>query len=283
VLHNEHEGFAPIIAGPQPRIKTELPINHQGPHSAPANGSVEDPVMLPADDTSELQAELCQRENTVLKIAKMLADGDSVLIWGMKGTGKTTLANFLFGLLISRTPNVILISCWPDAPKKKLDDILLEHARAKFPDLTNKELATTDMIFIVDEAQEALKTAKSRTAWNALIRVSESSETRPRFCILSNHGILPEFHSVFASMPEISHLKTHGNGDGHLSLFFTITEFEDFFQQNHALYGFELDQEAATRIYWLTAGHPAILRLILRYIKLVSCKLNNYGHWISNI
>lgn len=269
MLHRECEDSVPVVAGPPPRIKTELPTNHQIPYAAPVSDSGEDAVLLPEDDATELQAELCQRKNTVLKIAKMLADGDSVLIWGMKGTGKTTLANLLFEILISKTSHALLITCWPDAPKKKLDDILLEYARTKFPDLTNKDLTTTDMIFIVDEAQEALKTAKSRTSWNALIRASESSETRPRFCIFSNQGILPEFNSVFASMPEISHLRTHGNGYGHLSLFFTTAEFEDFFQRNRALYGFELEQEAADHIYELTAGHPAILRLVLRYVKLV--------------
>jgi hypothetical protein len=270
MLHNEHEGFTPIIAGPQPRIKTELPNNIQGPCSAPANTSTEDTIVLPVDDATELQAQLCQRENTVLKIAKMLADGESILIWGMKGTGKTILANLLFEFLSSKTSRVILIQSWLGASKKKVDDILIEHARTQFPDWTDDDLVTKDLIFIIDEAQEALKTAKSRSAWNTLMKASESSETRPRFCIFSNQGILPELHSVFASMPEISHLKTHGNGDGHLSLFFTMAEFEEFFQQNHAFYGFELEQEAAEHIYSLTAGHPAILRLILRYIKLVS-------------
>lgn len=274
ILHNGHEGSsASTKPGSPPQMKIEPHTEiRQGP-STPSNELVGNiagsPLLLPGD-AAELPVELCHRESTVRKIAQKLMEGESVLIWGMKGTGKTTLANFLHEVLISENWKVILIPSMRDATKKKVEEILVERARDRFPGSTNDELPVKDLIFIIDEAQESLKTSRLRSAWNNLIKASQTSDAGPTFCILSDRGIVPERDSVFAELFEISHLPTHASGDGQLSLFFTIADFEEYFQRNRALFGYELDREAACHVYWLTAGHPTILKLIMHYIKLVS-------------
>lgn len=277
VLHKGHDGSSAATKPESPpQMKIEPHIGIRQGLSTPSNelvGNISGSPLLPPGDANELPAELCHRESTVRKIAQKLREGESVLIWGTKGTGKTTLANFLYEGLISENWKVILIPFMPDVTKKKIEDILLEHVRNKFPESANEELPVKDLIFIIDEAQESLKTSRLRSAWSNVIKASQSSDAGPRFCILSDRGIVPERGSVFADLPEVSHLPTHASGDSQSSLFFTIANFEEYYQRNQGLFGFQLDQEAACHIYWLTAGHPTILKLIMHYIKLVSFAL----------
>lgn len=273
-LHDGHDGSSTSTTFELPlKIKTEPHSNVSLGLSTPSDdliGNSPTPQIFTAGDATKLPAELCHRESTVRRIAQMLIDGESVLIWGAKGTGKTTLAHFVYEILVSEDWKAILIPSWPAATKKKTEDILFEHARDKFPEITNEELLVKHLIFIIDEAQEALKTSRARSPWNNIIKERQSADAGPAFCIFSNQGIVPENHSVFASISEISHRLTHGSGDGQLSLFFTNVEFEEYFQRNRGLLGYDLDQEAACHVYWLTAGHPTILKLTMHYIKLVS-------------
>ncbi|KAF3388098.1 hypothetical protein DPV78_012097 [Talaromyces pinophilus] len=271
VLHDGYDGSSTSTkADSPPHMKTEPHIEIRQGLSTPSNELVDGisgSPSLPPGDADELPAELCHRESTVRKIAQKLMEGESVLIWGTKGTGKTTLANYLYEILISENWKVILIPSMPDATKKKVEEILLEHARDKFSGSTNEDLLK-DLIFIIDEAQDSLKTSRLRSAWSNLIKASQSSDAGPRFCIISDQGVVPESNTVFADLPEVSHLPTHASGDGQSSLFFTIADFEEYFQRNRGLFGFELDQEAACHVHSLTAGHPTILKLIMHYIKI---------------
>ncbi|RAO72244.1 uncharacterized protein BHQ10_008256 [Talaromyces amestolkiae] len=272
-LHDGHDGSSASTTFKLPlHMKTEPHSDVRQGLSTPSDdlmGNIPTSQLFPAGDATEIPARLCHREGTVQKIAQMLIDGESVLIWGAKGTGKTTLAHFVYEFLISGNWKAILIPSWPAATKKKTEEILLEHAKDKFPETTNEELLFRDLIFIIDEAQETLKTSRARAPWNNIIKEPQSSDVGLAFCIFSNQGIVPESYSVFASIPEISHRLTHGSGDGQLSLFFTTVEFGEYLQRNRGLLGYDLDQEAACHVYWFTAGHPTILKLTMHYIKLI--------------
>lgn len=274
ILHDGHNGSSTSTEPESPNLKTEPHIDVRQGISTPSNDFIDNllaSTLLPVGDAAKIPADLCNRESTVRKIAQMLMDGGSVLIWGAKGTGKTTLAKFLYEVLMSENWKAILIPSWPDATKKKVEEVLLGHARNTFPELINEGLLAKDLIFIIDEAQESLKTLRARSAWSSLIKASQSSDVRPRFCIFSNQGIVAEKQSVFASMPEISYPHLYGSDDDdQLSLFLSTAEFEEYFQRNCGLLGYDLDQEAACHVYCFTAGHPTILKLIMHYIKLVS-------------
>lgn len=268
MMHKEHDDSTTLTYDrSRPRIKPELLDNgsrddiHQHAASLPPRetGSVD---VLP-----EVQEEICQRSDTVLAIAKLLAEGESVFIWGGQGAGKSTLAKLLFDMLDTAAAKAILIPCWPRAAR--MEDILLDGVKKKYPSMNFQELSNENLIFIIDEAQESLKTTRARGIWHKIMEQPTSTGCRPRFCIISNQGVLPEPHNVFSAMPEISHLITHGNGDGTLSLFFTAAEFVEYFQKNRICYGFNLDEQAVAEVYSVTAGHPTLVSLVLRYVRLV--------------
>lgn len=289
-LHRDHQLLDdPLASTSQPQLKTEIqPSNMQltSPESE-LNLETTAPALLlvhrepgnttQAQSLQENSLQTCQRRRTVLQIIRML-DCESVLIWGMSGSGKTTLAYLLLDSLIKKGQKVVFVAAWPEgAAKKKPEEVLLEQARTGFPSISNSDLLTEDIIFIIDEAQETLKQER---AWNSVINRSAGG---PRFCFFSSQGMFAESNSKFATMPEISYLITHGNGDGYLSLFFTRPEFEDFLQLNYARFGYLLSEEAAHRIFGLTAGHPSLTGLILDYVKIVSTHRYDVTRYPTNV
>ncbi|OKL57847.1 hypothetical protein UA08_07302 [Talaromyces atroroseus] len=282
-LHRDHNigEMASISVGSQPQLKVE-PMSDFQPLQVPLErGSSHDTTLLGPSSTSipeyaQVQPHptvICERQQTVSEILLILDKYRSVFIWGMPRSGKTTLAFLLYEHLSRKNEKVVFIESWPDI-RKKPEEILFEHARVKYPDISGEEISTQDFIFLVDEAQETL--TKQKSTWNALIKnlINLNNNSKgPRLCLFSSQGMFAEYNNVFATMPEISYLKTHGNGNGGASLFFTASEFETFLTQCGSI----LSKEAAEHVFWLTAGHPLLTQLILEYVDM------NYNRTVATL
>jgi AAA domain len=287
-LHKDlNEGeVVPLNLGSQPRLKIEPMSDVQSLHGLTDRGTNFDPTLLGSSSMSvpdyvQQAAQqprsivICERQQTITEILVILDKYRSVFIWGMPRSGKTTLAYLLYEHLSRNDKKVVFIENWPEVQRKKPEEVLLEHARVKYPDISGEEISTQDFVFLIDEAQETL--TKQKSAWNALIKnlinLNKNNNNKgPRLCLFSNQGMFAEYNNVFATIPEISYLKTHGNGNNSASLFFTASEFENFLAQCGPI----LSKEAAEHVFWLTAGHPLITQLVLEYVDMVCLKLKHY-------
>lgn len=198
-------------------------------------------------------------------IAGIVQTRGAVLIWGLPGSGKSTLGQLLFEYLTEQNTKTVFIKDWPGNKTAKLEEQLAEFCQPSYPGTSAEDVINSDFVFIIDEADKPLQKLK-RLIKNAITK----PEKGPRFCLLNDQGRLADKNSVFEILPEISYLATHGACAEIVGIFFTQSEFEDVVSRTTSKnLGFRLSKEAANHIFSLTAGHPSIVCSILCYIDMV--------------
>ncbi|CRG88263.1 Protein kinase rad3 [Talaromyces islandicus] len=205
---------------------------------------------------------ICPRTETVSIIAGIVHTRGAVLIWGLPGSGKSTLGQLLFEYLREQETKTVFIKDWQVTKNGKPEESLAEFCQPNYPGTSSEDVINGKFVFIIGEAHKCLQKLK-RLIKNAIT----NSDKGPKFCLLSDQGQFADKNSVFEMLPEISYLSTHGACADNVGIFFSRPEFEDVVSEiTSKSLGYKLSQEAANHVFTLTAGHPAIVRSILCYI-----------------
>lgn len=213
---------------------------------------------------TDMSPYICPRKETVSAIAGIMNESGAVLIWGLPGSGKSTLGQLLFEHLNEQGTKTVFINDWPATKNGKVEECLAEFCQSTYPDTTTEDALSGDFVFIIDGAQKCLQKLKR------VIKIAISSKKGPKFCLLSDQGPIADRNSVFEILPEISHLATHGACAENVGLFYTQSEFEDVVSRTTSKnLGYRLSKEATNHIFCMTAGNPLIVSSILDYIDMV--------------
>ncbi|KAH8694041.1 hypothetical protein BGW36DRAFT_384234 [Talaromyces proteolyticus] len=217
---------------------------------------------IAATESTVEDAYVCPRQDTVSTLAKLLEDNGAILIWGMPGSGKSTLGRLLTEHFTRQNKKAVFISDWPLEKPSKLEEILTDFLHTDFPEMSLDD----DCVFVIDEAQKTLQ--KSKRYWNILIKNEIAKPNGSKFCILSGQGQLAGINSVFKDLPEISHLTSHGGCKENVGIFYTQSEFQDVASRlTSKNFSYRLSEDALSCVFSLTAGHPVTAKEILSYIE----------------
>lgn len=211
---------------------------------------------------------ICARAKTVCTIASMVGARGAVLIWGLPGSGKSTLGKLVFEHLIKQDTQTVFIDNCLTAKNGKLEESLAEFCQYSYPGTSSEDVINGEFVFIIDEAHKSLQKLKR------LIKTVITTGKGPKFCMLSDQGVCADRNSVFEILPEVSYLATHGACADNVGIFYTRSEFEEVVAKMTAKsMGYKLTKEAENHIFSLTAGHPAIVRSVLCYVDMVYSRI----------
>jgi energy-coupling factor transporter ATP-binding protein EcfA2 len=200
---------------------------------------------------------ICPRTETVSTIAGIVHTRGAVLIWGLPGSGKSTLGQLLFQHLCEKEIKTVFIKDWQATKIGKPEESLAEFCQPSYPGTSSEDVVNGEFVFIIREADKSLQKLK-RLIKNA---ITNSDDKGPKFCLLSDQGRFADKNSVFEMLPEISYLATHGACAENVGIFFSRAEFDEVVSETTSKsLGYRLSQEAANHLFKLTAVHPAIVR-----------------------
>jgi hypothetical protein len=225
---------------------------------------------LQLDESHDIAPYICPRTETVSTIAGIVKTRGAVLIWGLPGSGKSTLGQLVFEHLSKQDTKAVFINDCLATKNGKLEESLAEFCQPSYPGTSSEDVLNGNFVFIIDEAHKSLQKLKR------LIKIAINTGKGPKFCMLSDQGVCADRNSVFEMLPEISYLATHGACADNVGIFYSHSEFEQVVSSTTAKkLGYRLNEEAANHVFSLTAGHPLIVGSILRYIDMVFSSLQD--------
>jgi hypothetical protein len=224
----------------------------------------------------ELDVSICPRENTVAKLAELIAERTVVHVRGTPSSGKSILALLLERYYTTRGVHCLLLLGWTaesDPINKCITHYTLKYGGAW--DRFAFMLGSYNPVFIIDEAQESYV---DRAFWMSVLKSQSGRGTGPRFCLFSSYGSPStgiselSLHSTpirFSPQQRVSLVPSRIQSAPPIGLFYTKNEFLDVVNRQIATPGwssFSLSGDARAYLFAVTNGHPAGVAALIDYI-----------------
>lgn len=247
-----------------------------------SSSSTTNSTPVPLDQDSP---HICQRRETVDRIAKGLMSNRALIIWGGRFTGKTTLARLLEKYLAEQGKIAIYISnmyldeCY-DTPCFDWHSFLWKFFHLHDPSTSPvKKNIVKEVYFIIDEAQCTWE--RSSSFWTKMFIPYLWETSGPRFCFF---GVGPPNKANYSAMRATSSMEIWGqtslNPTSTMSLYYSESEFGDVVEKycTHAQTAIDLNRSAQRYIYYLTNGHPKLVSSCLVLVDEISREDANQHH-----
>lgn len=246
------------LSSPRTDIKNE-------PSTANAQMAVESSGSLISTLDQE-SSYVCQRQQTIDRIASGLRSNRALLIWGGHSTGKTTLARLLEKHFAEQGKVAIYISNMYldgkyDTPGFNWREYLWKLFSGRFPSSNPAEkVVKGEVYFIIDEAQYTWETSSSFWTKHFIPYLWETSGSR--FCFF---GLGPPNKASSSAVTAVSSIEIWGQvslkSTSWMSLYYPESEFDDFVKSycSHAQTTIHLNASAERYLYYLTNGHPKLV------------------------
>ncbi|KAK2813210.1 hypothetical protein FQN50_000888 [Emmonsiellopsis sp. PD_5] len=255
-----------------------LTCNHPMTDHSNYENNTPSPTTQPLETSEELEfgGDICFREDTVSKLAEILAQWTVVHVRGTPSSGKTILAGLLARYYGNRGLPHVLLTGWrrEDDPIEKC----IKHYRSKYGGSFSRDdflYSSKSPVFIIDEAQESYD---DQIFWLAVLKTQSGRGVGPRFCLFSSYGspstglsqlTMRSTPLRFGPAQRISLVPSQAQFSPGIGLFYTKNEFLEVVQKRITIPGrseFSLDGDALEYIFSITNGHPAAVTGLLDYI-----------------
>lgn len=219
------------------------------------------------------EVDICPREDTVAKLAELIAKCTVVHVRGTPTSGKTILAGLLRDFYVKKGIPCCLFTGW-ETTKKSPEERFIDAYALKYGmklDYLNFYGIENTSVSIIDEAQMSY----SDTAfWLSILKTQSGRGLGPRFCLFSSYGSPstgvpnPNMNATplnFGPLQRVSLVPSTSP----IGLFYTEAEFLDVIVRQSQVPGrskFSLDDDAQAYIYSITNGHPGAVKGLLDYI-----------------
>ena len=216
--------------------------------------------------------DICPRTNTVQKLATLLAEKGVVHVRGTPTSGKTILANLLFGYYKTRKVPVVFITGWYKVSNPQAHLISMCEA-AGYCGLEPANFLRANIVFILDEAQQSYN---NMALWLGIIKTQSGSSEGPKFCLFTSYGS-PTTGSTkyppastpvyFGASQRVSITASPFAENEDVCLFYNTEEFEDVVSRlcSHPTRIFTLDPAAREYLYSITNGHPGATDALTKF------------------
>lgn len=221
---------------------------------------------------------LCNRDDTVSKLAQALDKQLVIHVRGTPSSGKTSLALLLEKYYLDRGSSVFYFDTWPEnLPRRNFWGKIVQRINAEFGDGSvpaNEPLR--DTVLLIDEAQA---TYSDSVFWNRMLKDLLGYPRNIRVCLFSSYGSprvgLPEsscrgkWTPVRFSRDNCVSLVPSGlPDDPQIGLFFNRDEFEIAWTKacNQPPMAFVFEEAARQYVMDVTNGHPGAVKSMAEYL-----------------
>lgn len=221
----------------------------------------------------------CQRSNLVYFILQLVRTTRVVVIRATPQVGKTTLLRLLGRHILEKEKDLEpVFICWD---RKDLRDNLpyqqyLEQEKSKWQEYNEKyrprnPKATT--VYLIDEAQDSYE---EEQLWTQTLK-SHNTRQKPMFVLVCLYGVIgtsrmrePGIESRALLMDYLQRIELRQSVPGRPYMLFKPDETTDTVQKWAILNNLQIDTDISEYLHTATDGHPGMVGVILKYLKIIS-------------